>query len=135
MRCSIRMSLVVASGAILASVAIAGTVYDDGNNPNCPGDGSAHNPFCLIQDGVNAAQDGDLVLGAPGAYLENVVFAGRAITLRSQSGPEVTTVDSGGIASAIALVKREGPGTVIEGFTVLAGHGSPVPPHWAYAGG
>jgi len=49
-----------------------------------------------IQAGINAAVNGDTVLVAPGTYVENIDFVGKAITLRSKFGPDVTVIDGGG---------------------------------------
>src|SRR5215475_1227989 len=45
------------------------------------------------QSAFNDATDGDMVLVAPGTYVENVNFGGKAITVTSESGPEVTIID------------------------------------------
>jgi hypothetical protein len=40
-----------------------------------------------IQDGINAAASGEIVLDAPGTYFENINFNGKAITVTSSGGP------------------------------------------------
>jgi len=40
-----------------------------------------------IQDGINAAASGEIVLDAPGTYFENINFSGKAITVTSSGGP------------------------------------------------
>jgi len=56
---------------------------------NVPGDQPT------IQDGINAAVNGDTVLVAPGTYVENIDFLGKAITVMSKLGPEGTIIDGG----------------------------------------
>jgi hypothetical protein len=43
-----------------------------------------------IQAGIDAANNGDTVLVAPGTYYENIDFMGKAITVTSSGGPQVT---------------------------------------------
>ena len=45
-----------------------------------------------IQGGIDAASTGDIVLVAPGAYFEVIDFLGKAITVRSEAGPEETSI-------------------------------------------
>ena len=46
-----------------------------------------------IQAAINAASNGDTVLVSPGTYFENINFIGKAITVKSASGPAVTIID------------------------------------------
>ncbi len=46
-----------------------------------------------IQAAIDAAATGDTVLVAPGTYLENINFHGKAITVISEQGPSVTTIE------------------------------------------
>jgi hypothetical protein len=47
-----------------------------------------------IQAGINAANNGDTVLVAPGTYYEQINFSGKNIVVESQSGASVTTIDA-----------------------------------------
>lgn len=98
--------------------------------------------YLTIQAGVDAAVDGDVVLVAPGTYTENIDFLGKAIIVKSDQGPEVTTIDGGGKFNGsigVAFNSGEDYGSVIEGFTitncekavsygVFGASGSPYPP-------
>jgi predicted outer membrane repeat protein len=80
--------------------------------------------YASIQVAVDAADDGDLVEVGPGTYAESVDLRGKAITLRSTDGAAATAIDPDGAATwALLLVTGEGPGTLVEGFTVRNGTG------------
>jgi predicted outer membrane repeat protein len=75
------------------------------------------------------------VIVSPGTYNEVINFNGRAINLHSASGnPANTIIDGTGIAnSVVKCISAEGPGTIINGFTITGGHegtsvGGCVPP-------
>jgi hypothetical protein len=76
-----------------------------------------------IQEAIDAAADGDEVLVADGAYTgygnEQLLVYGKAITVRSENGPEHCIIDGEGVALAgFYLTYGEGPDTVIDGFTL-----------------
>ena len=77
-----------------------------------------------IQAAINAAHPGDTVLVAPGTYVENVNFMGKAITVRSSNGPKLTIIDGNAAAPVAAFVTSEGPKSVLSGFTLQNGLGT-----------
>ncbi len=90
-----------------------------------------------IQAGIDAASNGDEVVVAPGTYNEVINFIGKAITLRSSDGVDVTTIDGTGLnSSVVKCVSGEGAGTVLDGFTITNGHGeSGIHPDGTVGGG
>src|SRR6267154_2363165 len=53
-----------------------------------------------IQAAIDGAVNGDIVLVSNGAYMENLDFNGKTITVKSVNGPATTIIDGGGIAIA-----------------------------------
>ena len=95
-----------------------------------PGTGTQVDPFCVIQDGVNAAEDGDTVLVGSGTYTgdgnRDISLFGKRITLKSSDGPSVTIMDIQGGPTSIHrgffLIHGETQATVIEGLTITNGY-------------
>lgn len=77
--------------------------------------------YSTIQAAVTASQNGDTIHVAPGVYFESVNYSGRNVVLRSEQGPALTTIDAGGQGSVIRILSGEGPGAVLEGFTIRGG--------------
>lgn len=77
--------------------------------------------FLTIQAAIDAAVDGDTVQVAPGTFLENINFGGKAITVESEQGPDVTIIDGNQADSVVTFASGEGPGAVLEGFTIRNG--------------
>jgi len=74
-----------------------------------------------IQFGILAAMDGDVILVAPGTYRENIDFMYKSITLRSESGADLTTIDGCQNGSVIFLYSSIANDAVIDGFTIRNG--------------
>ncbi|MHC4274422.1 MAG: right-handed parallel beta-helix repeat-containing protein [Planctomycetota bacterium] len=99
----------------------ATTIYVDDDNCPGPGNGTELNPYCSIQTAIdNAADTGEIVV-QPGTYYEAINFGGKAVTLRSSYGPDVTIIDGTGSLHVVQCVSGEGPDTVLDGFTVTGG--------------
>jgi hypothetical protein len=90
-----------------------------------------------IQSCIDAAVSGqDECAVAPGTYNELINFLGKAITLRSSHGPEVTTIDGTGLKGSIVMcVSGETSESIFEGFTVTGGSGSGTVDIFDFAGG
>ncbi len=76
-----------------------------------------------IQAAIGAAVHGDTVLVAPGTYVENLNFLGKAITVASEGGPAVTVIDGGRAGVVVTFGSGEGRAAVLRGFTVTNGGG------------
>src|SRR5262249_45082528 len=69
-----------------------------------------------IQAGIDAAVNGDTVLVAPGTYLENINFHGKAITVISEQGSALTIIDGQARDSVATFITQEGLTSVLSGF-------------------
>ncbi len=77
-----------------------------------------------IQAAIDAASDGDIVVVAPGSYVGDIDFLGKAITVRSAKGPKKTTIVGQADGPAVSFHTNEGASSVLKGFTVTGGAAS-----------
>lgn len=99
------------------------TWYVDDDNCPGPGAGTQADPFCAIQRAIDESLSADEVIVAPGVYNETIDFIGKAITLRSSDGPDVTTIDATGLDDTVVrCVSGETPDTILQGFTITGGY-------------
>ncbi len=124
--------LAIAGGMFLTAAAQAQTTWyvDNGNCPG-PGSGSEGDPFCKIQDGIDASASGDEVVVADGTYTgdgnRDLDYGGRNITLRSASGdPSLCVIDCQGSAANphrwFYFHSGETNAAVVDGFTITNGY-------------
>jgi hypothetical protein len=77
-----------------------------------------------IQSAINVASSGDTVQVAPGTYVENLNFSGKAIHVTSEQGPQVTIIDGNHAGSVVTFASGEGPQSILDGFTIRNGTSS-----------
>ena len=77
--------------------------------------------FPTIQEGIDAAPEGKVILVAPGTYEENITFQGKAITLKGEGGAEVTVIDGGQNGVVVRFDWAETEESVLDGFTITNG--------------
>ncbi len=117
-------------GFILPLVLFFATAISSAKIINVPADQST------IQDGINAASNGDTVLVYPGTYFENINFHGKKIVLTSrfcESGDlsyiQSTIINGSRPAnpdnsSCVLIVGGEDSTAVLQGFTITGGKGT-----------
>jgi parallel beta-helix repeat protein len=107
-----RLFGLLAAGAVVAAAGAA--------EWHVPGD------FATIQAALDAAADGDEIIVHPGTYPEAIDFLGKAMYLHSSDGAAATIIDATGLdTSVVTCASGEGPDTVLGGFTVTGGTGTP----------
>ena len=91
-------------------------------------DGSEEHPFDMIQEGIEAAQDGDTVVVFDGTYWENIDFDGKSIrvtglesNLPGDSIKSFPVVDGNGQGPVVSFMNGEDPNTELSGFVITGG--------------
>lgn len=107
--------------AILLTILCVGIGY--GETRRVPGE------YATIQAGIDAAQDGDIVLVAPGVYFQTIDFVGKNITVTSTDpdDPRIvsyTVLRGDGDGSVVTFRRGETSRAVLAGFTITGGSGT-----------
>jgi len=129
---------VKANFAITPTPTIIIYVDDDGPNDPVPYDpaysdpnenGTPEHPFDMIQEGIDAALDGETVIVRDGTYREAIEFAGRNITVTGFDPNEPNAIlpypviDANYIGTAVTFCNEEEPNCILEGFVITRGAG------------
>jgi len=118
----IRVSAILLFTATSVSSGFTAVWHVDGDVAFSGGGTSWETAFKTIQEGVDAASDGDEIIVLPGIYSENFNFRGKAITIRSLDPTNLDVVASTIISTSSGPVVRfensEGLGSVLEGLTI-----------------
>jgi len=100
--------LVAALLSLLATTSPAATVHVPADQPT-------------IQQAINAATNGDLILVSPGTYLERINYQNKIITIRSTGGPEQTIIDGNNAGTVVTFGSGATAQSVLTGFTIQRG--------------
>ena len=83
------------------------------------------NIFPTIQEAINNAKDGDIVVVENGIYTEdgnkNISFLGKAITVISENGADLTIIDCNHSGRGFIFENEEDSLSVLDGFTITNG--------------
>jgi len=93
--------------------------------------------FTSIQAAISDANTlpNDEIVVAPGTYYEAISFLGKAVRLYSAGGSAGTIIDGTGNYHVVQCVNGEGPGTILEGFTITGGAANGPTPRDRFGGG
>jgi parallel beta-helix repeat protein len=81
------------------------------------------NPGNSIQNSINSATPGDIIIIEPGTYNENVIITKNNLTIKSQTGnPDDTIIEAKSTSSDVFLL--DGDNTKIQGFKICGATGS-----------
>jgi len=88
------------------------TIYVDDSNTEGPWDGTIDYPYQYIQDGINAAIDGDTIIVNDGIYNENILV-NKELTVKAASSP---VIDGQGMFGPAINIQADN--VILQGFII-----------------
>jgi hypothetical protein len=83
--------------------------------------------FASIQNAVNSASGGDIILVADGIYNEKIDFSGKNISvIGNTANPSNVIIDGGASGSVVTFNSGENSDAILNGFTIRNGSGTLV---------
>ncbi len=77
-----------------------------------------------VQQAIDAAQDGDRLLLAPGSYNQKINLRGKRIEILGVAGATQTILDGAGLGDSVVTARSGEPiGTILRGLTIRGGSG------------
>ena len=111
-------------GLLVVAILMAISLFAESKIIHVPAD------YPTIQEGIDAAIVNDIVLVADGTYTgdgnKNLDFNGKAITVRSENGPESTIIDCEGSGKGFYFHSHESIAAKVKGFTITNGDSSGI---------
>jgi len=77
--------------------------------------------YPTIQEAIDVAANGDIILVAPDTYVENINFLGKDIKVKSEKGPGVTVINGNRMGSVVTFQSEESIDAILEGFHLTNG--------------
>jgi serine/threonine protein kinase len=128
---ALQIALIIAAsfGLLFVILVIAAIISDDSDQDggeeltySVPGE------YSTIQEAIDGAAAGSIVIIEPGTYYENIDFKGKELTLKSTNPDdytivESTIIDGGGNGPTISIRNGEGQGAILMGLHITGGSG------------
>ncbi len=129
--------LVLLTVALMTVIGYGDTIYVDCVATGIEDGTSWSDAFTTIQDGIDAASNGDVVEVNECTYYENVDFDGKAITVRNNDPADPcmvasTVIDGNNGGTVVKFKTSEDADSVLTGFTITGGYAMGHP---EYGGG
>jgi hypothetical protein len=130
MRHEVFYTLAMVLGLIIALVLLSihpvqaeAEIYYVDDDAACPGLGTYEQPYCTIQDGIDAALPGDTAQVAPGTYYENIHMKSGVIIQGAGAGddPTLHSIIDGGGAGVVVIASGVDSAAMIDGFMITNG--------------
>ena len=77
--------------------------------------------YTTIGDALDIVMNGNIIYVKDGTYKENIDYKGKAITLRSENGPENTIIAGSGDGVVVTMDTSEDENSILYGFTIRNG--------------